>query len=780
MPLVAAGCLAAVVIAARAAPGMLTIHSRPVVWAVVGLSAIGGAVAPGHPTGIGPLDALLQAGFAGACALAATRARRWTWMVASAVAAVASPHDAFAAAAFAALGLSVGSLLAGRRARGSVLGAIVGALIGQALLRLSLSPVFGLSAGLAGGAFFLLAWSGLREARHRERRNVRFAIWIAGGLTVLGLGTAGVSVLMARSAVEQGVQDAESGVLAAEAGVSETAASDLSNAAVKLTDAHQQLAAWWAWPGRLLPVVSQNQQALVKLTAEGQRVASAGLDLAQAASGITSGAAGQVPVGRLSALGPTLAASLPPVNHALGTIASVRSPWLLSPLSQRVDVLETRLESVRGEAQTLSLASKTLPSLLGSTVPQQYLLVIQDPVEQRGAGGVIGDIAILTADGGRLSLSHLAVTPSPLPTAPLTVAESTGLWGASEGFDLKHFPLDDTFAPDFPTDARLLEQTMSQLGVGPVDGVISVDPEALAGLLNLTGPVAVPGWPVPLSSANVTSILLYQQYQNLSGAPRQDFLASATQAVFQRLTSVRLPGPTALADDLTPAVQGGHLLLYANDRAGEGLISSLGATGAMRGLAGRDFLDVVTQDAQANKIDWYLRRSVTDDVAFDPDNGAVRARVTIQLTNLAPRSGEPLYVIGNPGSMLPPGTSQMLLTLYSPLSFVRASEDGHPLTVGLEPVEGRSAYSTFVTIPSRGRVTIHFSLRGTIDPSATYRLDLGSQPTVAPDQVSVTVSSGSSSWQVDRATGMTVGGDRATFGQAARADKQLAVSFASS
>lgn len=85
-----------------------------------------------------------------------------------------------------------------------------------------------------------------------------------------------------------------------------------------------------------------------------------------------------------------------------------------------------------------------------------------------------------------------------------------------------------------------------------------------------------------------------------------------------------------------------------------------------------------------------------------------------------------------------------------------------------------------VTIPSRSRVTLDLDLKGTIGATATYRLDLGNQPTVAPDQVSVTVTSGSSSWHVDRASGMTVAAGRATLGQAVRSDKQVAVRFASS
>jgi hypothetical protein len=474
-----------------------------------------------------------------------------------------------------------------------------------------------------------------------------------------------------------------------------------------------------------------------------------------------------------------LDASLSPLSQTLAAIASVRSPWLLSPLSDRVVELATKLTAVKGEAQTLSFASTTLPSLLGSAVPQQYLLVIQDPVEQRGAGGVIGDIAILTAQGGRLSLSHIATTPVTAPTASLSVAASTAAWGASEGFELSRYPQDDTFAPDFPTDARLLEQSMGQLGVGPVDGVISVDPEALGGLLKLTGPVAVTGWPVPLSSANVASVLLHQQYQDLSGAPRQDFLALVTQAAFQRLAAIPLPGATALADDLAPAAQGGHLLMYTNSKTGEALISRLGATGALPALHGGDFLGVVTQDAQANKIDWYLRRSVNDKVAFDPNTGFVQANVTIELTNLSPASGQPEYVIANPGSSLSAGTSQMVLTVYSPLELRGGTEDLRPLPIGVARVKGRNAYSTVVTIPAGGHVTLRLDLQGTVNPSATYRLDLGNQPTVVPDQVHVEAGSASASWRVDAASGMGVDGDRATFHHTETADTQLAVTFTS-
>src|SRR5207253_7315607 len=63
-------------------------------------------------------------------------------------------------------------------------------------------------------------------------------------------------------------------------------------------------------------------------------------------------------------------------------------------------------------------------------------------------------------------------------------------------------------SPDFPTTARLIAELYPQSGGAPVDGVIAVDPPGLAAMLTLTGPVSVPGWPVPITSANVVHVTL--------------------------------------------------------------------------------------------------------------------------------------------------------------------------------------------------------------------------------------------------------------------------------
>jgi hypothetical protein len=59
-----------------------------------------------------------------------------------------------------------------------------------------------------------------------------------------------------------------------------------------------------------------------------------------------------------------------------------------------------------------------------------------------------------------------------------------------------------------------------QSGGTPVDGVIAVDPEGLAAMMRLTGPITVPEWPVPITSANVSAITQNEAYVTYAGGRR--------------------------------------------------------------------------------------------------------------------------------------------------------------------------------------------------------------------------------------------------------------------
>ena len=62
----------------------------PLIWIVVAAAAVAALFAEGAPTGLDAADAVWRAAFAAVVTLCAAVASRWTWIVASAVGAVAA------------------------------------------------------------------------------------------------------------------------------------------------------------------------------------------------------------------------------------------------------------------------------------------------------------------------------------------------------------------------------------------------------------------------------------------------------------------------------------------------------------------------------------------------------------------------------------------------------------------------------------------------------------------------------------------------------------------
>jgi len=330
-------------------------------------------------------------------------------------------------------------------------------------------------------------------------------------------------------------------------------------------------------------------------------------------------------------------------------------------------------------------------------------------------------------------------------------------------------------SPDFPTVGAVITDLYPQSGGTPVDGVIAVDPEGLAAMMQLTGPITVPGWPVPITSANVSAITQNEAYVTYAGADvaRQAFLEGLIRAVFDRLSNLNLHDPVVLIDDLAPAVRGGHLLAYSTRSSEQAYLASVGMAGAVPPVVS-DALELTTQNASANKIDYYLHRTVDDRVHLTPQASSadtsgspkvanVTSQVSVTLHNAAPASGLPPYVIGPGSPGFVAGENLTYLTLYTPLHFSASTLDGAPTGLSSLPELGRNADSTFVDLLAGQSSTLSTTLSGTVPllSGGWYELDLPSQPLINPDhvQVEVTVAPG---WQVIGVRGATrIGADRA-------------------
>ncbi|HEV3473708.1 MAG TPA: hypothetical protein VG408_11010, partial [Actinomycetota bacterium] len=109
-----------------------------------------------------------------------------------------------------------------------------------------------------------------------------------------------------------------------------------------------------------------------------------------------------------------------------------------------------------------------------------------------------------------------------------------------------------------------------------------------------------------------------------------------------------------------------HLKLYVTDPSVRARIVQLGVDGDY-GRAGDNVQVVFNNNFAANKVDFFLKRTVVTDVRLAQD-GSASVKVTVSLANEAPEDKTVLVRPLNPA--LPFGTNHMLLGLIAPRSAI--------------------------------------------------------------------------------------------------------------
>jgi Protein of unknown function (DUF4012) len=738
----------------RFVPSMSTVLRRRELFATrrtrtvsFGVVVVAGVVAAAltsraEPTGSSTSDMFWSAALVGVAATFGATARRWTWFLPAGAAALVAGDRAAIVCAAVAIVVSFVSVLRDTRSRAR--GAAVVGLGTIALLRADPVAFHGATALITAFAVIPAVVSGYAHAGRRMRQRAKRAailVTVAIGLMVAG---AALGLLSTYTEMADGVRAIDESLAAARDLDDDLAAEQLGQASRSLASADATLSSWFVSPARSLPLIGPNIDAIGSLASSASEVAE-----------VSSLAANEADVDTLRFVGGRLdpqavadmVEPLQRVSSALDQMTSevddVSSPWLVSLVSSRVEQLNDRLEDAAPDAANALNAVSAGPQLLGIDGPQRYLVLFTTPVEARGRVGFPGNYAELVVDGGKLSMpvfGRVSELEQFAPGTPRTLTDPAEMVARYGRFDIANTWRNLTMTPDLPSLAQAAAALYPQSGGRPIDGVLTVDPTALAAIMNFTGPVEVPGLPEPLTADNTEQFLLSDQYVMFEqdNEERLDVLDAVAETTFDRLTSVDLPGPREVSDQLDPIVDGGHIQFTTLDMSTAFFLHALKVTGWMESVDNTDTVTVTTANAGGSKIDLFLRRRERYDVQWNPDTGEVTGTLRVTLENTAPAEGWPDYVIGNVVPGLPRGTNRSYVSIYSPFELEGARLRGQPVTMQSEIELGRNVYSAFVDIAPGETVDIELDLAGSLE-GRRYELDLPVQPFVTADEIAVSV-----------------------------------------
>lgn len=568
-------------------------------------------------------------------------------------------------------------------------------------------------------------------------------------LLALGVVAAGaVSALAARDLVE--ARDAAlHGRDTLAAGEVQAAAAAFERSANHFADAQRRVGHPLLGAAGVLPLVGDNVGAARIVAAAGGATARAGRRVAGALAGLPEGldslapSEGRIPVQRIADLHAPVAAAADDLHEGAEATAAQPTGGLLAPVADAIDQLDAQLPALRDAAETAAALTAHLPDFLGADRPRRYFFAATNPAELRGTGGLPGAYAILTADDGRLSFTDFGPVQQ-LPDVPVEEVEApTDDYAARyDRYGGAGFWLNINMTPDFPSAARAIQGLYERVTGASVDGVIAADPHALAALAGTAGSVDIPG-AGRVDADEVVSVVANEAFGDFDdSAQRKQALGAAAAAVFTRFLDGGAGDLQGAVRSLAAAADGGHLLVYASDSAIQAAFERAGVAGGIAEPDG-DYLSVVGNNAAANKVDFYMHRRVRYDVELQTD-GSVDGQATVTLTNEAPTSGQPRYVIGpNAVEGIKAGENSTILAVYCAPDCQLDSfhRDGTEQPVGTEREFGRPVFTSNERLES-GETT-ELSYRWTVPEvwqggnAGTYRLVFDEQPQIHPTELEI-------------------------------------------
>jgi len=478
---------------------------------------------------------------------------------------------------------------------------------------------------------------------------------------------------------------------------------------------------------------------------------------------------GRVPLEAVAAIRPDLEDASRLLTSSKEDLDAIDTTFLVADVDEAVRELDDNLTKAARDASHATDAARIADLVLGKDQPRRYLLVVQNPAEVRGTGGLIGNWGILSAANGEVRLEDL----QRVQTLNSAGDPSTRVLNAPADYVERYQRFDPArtwqsvnITPDFPTAAAVMADLYGQSFPDHVDGVVAVDPAGLAALLELTGPVRVEDWPTPVNAKNVVDVTLRDAYARFARTPeRADFLGDVARVAIDRATSGDLGTPARLGRVLGRSAHEGHITLWLADPEEQQVAQVLGISGRVPDATG-DTLMVSNTNAGGNKLDYYLQRRIDYSVTVTPTDDLrdafTEGTLTVGLTNTVPPSGLPQIAAGpfeGATDRFVYGQNHTFLSMYTPLTFTGARLNAQP--VGLEASRelGRNVYSSYLDVFSGGTADLAVDLAGNVElgEGGWYDLTIMRQPTVQADSVTVRVAA-PAGFEVVDAVGLKVEG----------------------
>ncbi|MDP1845314.1 MAG: DUF4012 domain-containing protein [Candidatus Moranbacteria bacterium] len=283
--------------------------------------------------------------------------------------------------------------------------------------------------------------------------------------------------------------------------------------------------------------------------------------------------------------------------------------------------LKNKLPIVTSNLQNFLDYSRIFLDVLGYNGPRKFLFLFQNNQEMRATGGFIGSYGILDITNGRIKNLFVDDIYNPdgqlqsriIPPEP--IQKMSAVWTMH----------DANWFPDFPASAEKVASFYEKTGGPTVDGIISITPNLLQDLLEITGPIEMPEYDTTVDKSNFvekTQNEVEVEYDKELNKPKK-FIADLTPKILDKVFSSRDLGQMVrILEALNSSLKEKHLLLYSKNYNIQKLISGQGWSGEILNT-GKDYLSVINTNINGYKTDGVIDETIKHSSEIQKDGSII-------------------------------------------------------------------------------------------------------------------------------------------------------------
>lgn len=285
-----------------------------------------------------------------------------------------------------------------------------------------------------------------------------------------------------------------------------------------------------------------------------------------------------------------------------------------------------------------------LPEMISGTQKQTYAVILQDSRELWGTGGKIEAVALVVFDQGKL-LDIQVHAPSELdsqlngivpPPQELKQYLAKNTWTLS----------DANWDSDFTLVSSKIAWFLGKETNSDIHGVVALNTQSLLALLNITGPVQIPG-----ANQSISSINLDYMLSNEKDEPsRQRFFQQLFSALLSALRELPQSKLSDVWSSVTTLAQSSQILLSSANDQEERVFSQIGWSGALispqcpsafdQGACRVETFFETENSIGTTRVNQYVHHQTTHTIRVSSDH-LIHEHV-LNLLNSSPTSGWPL------------------------------------------------------------------------------------------------------------------------------------------